>query len=540
MKNRRRTILIALFMGAVTAFCYEVGARIGAEGADRVGSRAILVGMVWKTALCSILVYLSFTALPAWCDRWRSNEKTGRIRTFLKKADEISLPFWLLALLIFLMWLPVFLSIFPGAFAYDAPTQWEQFTTGQLSAHHPVFHTLMIGVCLEGGARFLGSYNAGIAVYTVIQMIILACIFAYSVRFMWKYRVPFLLRFFAVLFWGLSPVVQLFAVSSTKDGLFSGVFLLFLLSLIDLRYCRKAFWDDRRKIALFALSTIGMIVLRNNGLYIVAAVFVLMLLMGPERKKQFRFIVFIAVFYMLYTGPFYRLLHVERGEICEMLCVPLQQMARVYMYDHESLEAEDIALLEQLIPKEDLLNYLPTLADNVKRNFREDVFREHAAAYCRLWVKWGVEHPWTYVQSFLINTSDYWYPHAVVDGYDPGRDKIDFFYFSVGEPGKRIEMLPRIHERYRALSEERYVSEKPFLFLWISPGWYLLMTMYMAAGFWNGRKKEFLLPCAALAVAEMTALLGPVAQVRYVLILFLAYPVLSAFYVDTFLLHSDP
>ncbi len=38
MKLKKRTILISLFMGAMTAFCYEVGSRIGADDTGKMVS----------------------------------------------------------------------------------------------------------------------------------------------------------------------------------------------------------------------------------------------------------------------------------------------------------------------------------------------------------------------------------------------------------------------------------------------------------------------------------------------------------------------
>lgn len=531
MKKYRRTIAISFLVGAIAAFCFEVGARIGAEGAQRLAGSEILVRTVLKTILYSILVFASWTVLPYLYRKIRSDKRMAVFFAFLDKADRFTMPFWVRMLLLLIMWLPVFLSIFPGAFAYDAPTEWEQFVSGQITTHHPVMHTLLIGACLEGANALFGSYNAGIAIYTVLQMVAMAAVFSYTISFMKRYRVPVLMRGFALLFFGVSPVVHLFVVSSTKDTLFTGAFLLFLLSLIDFGCHREEFAEKKTRQVLFVLSAIGTMFLRNNGLYIVLAVLVVMLICGKGvRKKMLVLFCFIGVFYAVFTGPVYKVLGVEKGGIQEMFSVPLQQMARTYMHEATTLKAEDVAMLEALIPKEDLNSYLPTLADNVKRNFRQEVFEGNKIGYLKLWIKWGVEHPVTYITSFLINTSDFWYPFAIVDGYDPGRESIDYFRYSVGYPGKRVEMLPQIHEMYRALSEDRSASEIPGIFLLISPGWYLLLTLYFCAAFWNRRRKEYLPVCVALAVSEITVLLGPIAQVRYVLILFFAFPLLLSMF----------
>lgn len=527
MKKHGRTILIALLTGIYMAFCYEVGGRIGADGADRLGNLEILIRMLLKTFFYGAVVFLSWMELPKLYRRLRERRGFTRIRAFLDKAEGFRLPFWGCMLIFSVLWLPVFLGIFPGAFAYDAPTQWQQFRHWQIDTHHPVLHTLLIGLCLEGIGSFT-SYNMGLAIYTILQMAAMAAVFSYAVSFMRRYRVPMLLRGFAVLFWGLSPVVHLFVVSTTKDTLFSGVLLLFLLSLIDYGCDREGFLKSRRRKALFLLSAVGTMILRNNGFYIAVVILMILCLYRVGRRKMLAMIVGILAFYLVYTGPVYRLLGVEKGELGEMFSVPLQQMARTYVL--AGGEEGDVALLEALVPREDLLNYVPTLADVVKRNFREDVFRKNWRAYLKLWIKWGIQNPGIYIQSFLINTSDYWYPKAVVDGYNPGTERTDYNRYSVGAPAKRVEMLPEVHEFYRSLSEDRSASVKPLMFLLISPGWYLLMIVYLCAGFWNNRRREFFLCCTGIMLTVATALLGPVAQVRYVLILFFVFPVMLGFF----------
>lgn len=525
MKSFFRSIILSILLGLTMAFCYEVGGRIGAEGVQRFGVGTIILRMLIRTVLYSGGVYLSWAVLPKIWRKCKQSSLSERMMLFFDKLEQHeSLGWGMLVLLV--MWSPVFLSIFPGAFAFDAPTQWEQFRDGTITSHHPVLHTLLIGSFLEGGNKLFSSYNIGLAGYTITQMVIMAAIFSYTISFMKRYRVPFFVRCFSFLFFGLSPVVQLFVVSSTKDTLFSGAFMLFLMSLIDFS-CREDFFTKSSCQVKFVLTALGTMILRNNGLYIVVVTLIFTLFVKIKKEfilKWCLMLLIIVVGYGVYVGPVYKVLDVEKGGIQEMLSVPLQQMARTYMYDREELDSADVLLLEQLIPKEDLNNYIPTLADVVKRNFNHDVFAEKKMAYFKLWLKWGMEHPFTYVSSFLINTCDYWYPLAIVDGYNPGSEITDFFRYSVGYPAERVEMLPKVHEFYKGISKDRVVNEAPFMFLLLSPGWYLIMTLYLFVSFWNMKRKEYLLPCLAVLIAEATALLGPVAQVRYVLILYFALP----------------
>lgn len=48
----------------------------------------------------------------------------------------------------------------------------------------------------------------------------------------------------------------------------------------------------------------------------------------------------------------------------------------------------------------------------------------------------------TYLNSFLINTVDFWYPNAVVDGYRFDYGRGSYFDHKVSEPGEETTLLP--------------------------------------------------------------------------------------------------
>lgn len=97
--------------------------------------------------------------------------------------------------------------------------------------------------------------------------------------------------------------------------------------------------------------------------------------------------------YGIYVGPLYALLSVVPGGVEEMLPVPIQQMARVYHYDYDSLDAQDLELLYRVLPKENLEAYKPTVADPVKSGFDREGFAANRREFFKLWVRWGWSIP---------------------------------------------------------------------------------------------------------------------------------------------------
>lgn len=518
--KRSRKVIFAVAMGACLSFCYVAGPQLDIYDSLDMKDAGFYLKWLLGVVLASGVCYLLWEVLD------RAGEKLTK-KGFFGEGICFRLPYWLCVLLLLLCWLPAWLSVFPGAFAYDAFDEWQQVRDGMLTSHHPLAHVLLLGGLTEGLHSLTGSYNVGIAVYTFLQMFILSNVFARSLSFMREFHVPDFFRWFAFLFYGLSPVIQLFAVSATKDVLFSAAQLMFLMDLIRIGCGRGDFFADAGRRVSFCIKAFLVMILRNNGLYIV--LFTLAVLLAVCRKQWKRLAVVllgVGILYGAYVGPLYSALHVLPGGVEEMLSVPLQQMARVHRYDRASLEQQDLELLYGIVPKESLDSYRATVSDFVKKGFIREEYERHKGDFFWLWCRWGLEHPMTYLNSFLINTVDFWYPHAVVDGYRFGDGRSSYFDYKVSEPGEEIILLPGAHEYYAAISLDPQIQRRPFVFLALSPGWYLVMTAMIFLYLWRCRRQGFLLAGIMFLVSILTVLLGPVALVRYVLILYFAFPLL--------------
>lgn len=520
----RRKVWFAAALGIMISFCYTAGSFL--ERYDSVDLKNKLFYLKWLmgAVVVSTVLYL----LWEMADRREKAVPEAGWRKTLKKIG-FPLPWWGCMVVLLLCWLPAWFSLFPGAFSYDAFAEWEQVRDGALTAHHPLLHVIWLGGLVEGLHGLTGSYNTGIAVYTFIQMLLLAGIFAYTLHFLKEFEMPAVIQWAALLFYGLSPVIQLFAICATKDVIFSGVQLIFLLDI--LRVCCRGEEFSRKNWTFLGINAFFTMILRNNGLYIVLGTLVIMLAMLKKYRKELACILLgLGMAYSIFTGPVYGLLHVTAGGIEEMLSVPIQQMARAHKYDYESLDQEDLEIVYEVLPKEYLDDYRATVSDFVKKGFNREAFSARKGETFKIWLKWGKEHPLTYVNSFLVNTVDFWYPHAVVDGYRDPYGRSSFFDYRVSEPGTETVFLPQLHRYYEKISSDRQAQEAPFAFLLLSPGWYLVIMMVIFGYAWRCRRYEFAAAGIMFGLSFLTVLMGPMALVRYVLIFYYAFPVLTTVY----------
>ena len=124
----------------------------------------------------------------------------------------------------------------------------------------------------------------------------------------------------------------------TKDTVFTGFFLLQVLSLWEIAG-RKETESGLGMRILFFLSTVGMILFRNNGKYAMMVLLVCLLpgvVLGKERRRfwinslAWAAGAFLAGCVLL--AILFRAVGGLQGDKREMLSVPIQQLARTMLY----------------------------------------------------------------------------------------------------------------------------------------------------------------------------------------------------------------
>lgn len=527
MLKHTRNVFLYCITGFILAFCYVSGFFLEKNDTIDFTNKNFYLLIFLLSVVFSFIIFLLWKML--YKINTFQDKKNSKIYKFFKSID-IHLPIWGYMLIILVCWMPTWLAIFPGAFTYDAYDEWQQVCLGNLTAHHPVLHVLLLGGLTEGIYQLTGSYNLGIAIYTFIQMLFVSWVFAYTLAFLRKQQICGLLRLLALIFYCLSPVIALFTVCATKDIIFSAGALWFMVMILQLLQNPEQFLKSKQSVIFFLLAAIVTMIFRNNGLYIV----VLTLgIIGIYLKKHFKSYIKIALLimalYVCLSPGVNKLLNVTPGGIEEMLSVPIQQLARVHHYEKESFSQEELDLLYSILPEENLNAYRISVADFVKSGFIEEAFESKKVEFFRLWIKTGLNHPFTYVNSFLLGTVDFWYPHAIMDGYRDVYGRSSYCDYKVSEPGTEMVLLPAVHEFYEYISWDKEAQTIPGIFLLLSPGWYFVMFFVVFMYLWKQRHYDKMIAMGVIVINMLTVLLGPIALVRYVLILFYAFPLLFHF-----------
>jgi hypothetical protein len=448
--------------------------------------------------------------------------------------------------IIFLCWLPVFLAYYPSVFAYDAEGQLYQVMTGDYSTHHPLLHTLFLGAFFRIGENLLGSVSMGMALHSVVQMLLMAGTFAYTLSLLYQRKTSVYLRLLLLAFYALFPTNSILAISTTKDVLFSALVLLYTLQVYRMLChdtvgttsdesasgteespCQAAVMPKRRGGEWFSLPLIIMLMLlmRNNAVYafVLSTLLVAVFWRGDRqlRKKYLLICVMGLCLFAAGSAGLKAVTHAQSGSPREMLSIPLQQMARTRVKEEETLSEEMRQELDQYLSSDWVFAaYNPHLADPVKERA---VIHDNPVGFLRTWVKLGIQHPQTYIDAFLDTSIGYWFlgdqTHAEIYGIGTesgfGYLSTDNRAMPAGYEVVEQSVLPGLRAFLERIVSDNAYQKYPVIRLLFAPAFYWwLLCLYLAAAIYQ-KKYIFVVPVLFLVCYFLTLLLSPTVLVRY-------------------------
>lgn len=477
--------------------------------------------------------------------------------------------------------LVVLLGVFPGFFVYDAQDELMEVVTRSFNTHHPLFHVLAMGGTVTGIHKFTGSWNAGIFIYLLLQMLFITAVYARILCRLGALGLKKPLRTLFTLWYALFPTVVMYTICSTKDGLFSAFTTLFVFTLAELHASPApaaasvsanapdtgADWAVQTSDAHTAVKlrrlwirslicAVFMMLLRNNACYVLV-VFVILLLPGlfigrktnaasgdasasealaDVRKTRFylvSIVIISTVIYLFSNRLLITATHARDDEHQEVLTTFIQALGRTYTYHPEDFSAEDLDCLLSYVTQEGLDGYEDRDSDLLKITFNNTRYESDPIHFWKLWAKMGRRHPGTYLSSWLLTSYGLWHPFTVQNVYS-GHTVFTFTYtessyfgYETELPGIRHSLLPPVDAFYRWLSLDATIQRIPLFSLLFAPAFWFWFYAWFAVRKCYQKRAGCLLPLLPLFLLWLTYLIGPYALVRYALPFFTSLPVLT-------------
>ena len=467
---------------------------------------------------------------------WLREEPVRAIEKLLFLKHPFLGPF----LSILVLALPWLIFYFPGTLQWDAHAQlWVFFGDPAAAASagsHPVILTQVMGGCVWLGRKLFHSDSMGLFLYTGMQFMAQSLTFAYASYLLRKLQAPVIFSWGALLYWAIHPLFPIWGYTMVKDTPFYIFLLLHMVVLMDILIGQKArasWWQ----MCLLLVSVAGTVLSRNEGRYVVfITLFSALLLYRKYWKAYLAGIVSCLLLVVAVDNIYMPCRNIAKGNVGDMLSVPLQQTARYLREHYDEVTAEEAAVLQEGFAvglDEIAASYNPICSDPVKANFQEHPSSSYIGSYFKVWFRQLLKHPDTYIQALLNHTYGYFYP-----------DRHDYLYdflhltgvFYIGNSDKRhddyLDMEFGISDSSgrRILQHFFYLVEKmPVFSMLFSAGfhtWILLGECVYLLAKRRRRAVLFLIPGLFILLLR---LFSPVnASVRYMLPVMAMLPVTAA------------
>lgn len=446
--------------------------------------------------------------------------------------------------IIFLFNFLVFLALYPGIYGYDAGFQILQVLDSnvQLTSHFSLFFSFIIALCINLGKLLFNNYQIGFAIYTLLQMIFMTYVATRISLYVCKKTHNKLLFILCLIFYSLFPLYTAMVMSTAQDVIFSGLFALVILNLIELVND-----DDYYKNKLNFLKLIILIFLlciaRNNGYYATIATIPFILLF-KKNKKFLTILIFITplILYKIYTGPIYNLINVQNeSSIREISSIPSQQLARVYNYNYAVLDKKDLKLYNKFYTNlDDFKNYKfrQSIADPIKNVLNVDETDKNKGKYLSFWMRVGIKDIENYTEALLLNNLGVWYPNKEYNDTRMYHPYIEYNMLDAKKWNKNYIEIKRnskfpIYEKVLNIIIEKNKWKKiPIISSFFEMGTYFLIFIYTIGICIVRKQKKYFIPLACIAGLYATVLAAPVALFRYCFPIVILMPVLATIIIE--------
>ena len=559
LKSKKETWFIAI-MSIIMAFITVIGRQL-----DIIGE------IDWSFMTIIVIVCCGFSFLPLIYGAVRLNERINAknvnrqkkhnnsnktinqfqnlLKHYYKKHPKL-LIYFIISFFGFLVWL----SLFPGVYGYDAGAQITEFLdqTKTISSHFSVSFSFILSTMVKLGGNLFGNFNAGLAIFTLIQMLFMSyvatrvCFFTYNLT---KNRVLF---WGAVAFFSIFPLYTIMTVSVAQDIVFSGIFVLLFLELYDLSKDASKYWSHKSKFIILPLIIFTLCIARNNGPYLLL-VAIPILILFLKKKKMLSLLIMVApiILYGLYNIILLNALSVEKGDtIKEMSSVPSQQIARVYVNYGNSFTNEQLEEINQFYQLENFdkyYEYNPSIADQMKAGIKSETVKKNPLGYLAVWCKNGLKHLDDYAEAFLMNNYAYWYPNKSYPDTRMYHPLIEFENLEMNESTafldiKRNSQFP-LYENLLALTIGKTSQNKPSKGGWqfipvistfFTIGCYTVIFLFSIAFSIYYKRWSNFVPFSILFGLYVTLLLSPVALLRYCFAVIMLAPAMAAMIIKSY------
>lgn len=392
---------------------------------------------------------------------------------------------WLIYfLIIFICWIPTVLAFYPGNIGYDGGYQIGDYYFKNKLQHHPILITKLYTTFYVIGIM-IKSPTTGMFLFSLFQMAFMALVFSYTVKFIEDETQKKWVRNISILFYALFPYNQLLSITTTKDVIFAGLVLVFIIHLYKMTKEKYKFSD------YIFLLIIGVLMLlsRNNAIYTlkISLPFIILVLIKDKKNiiKVTSVFLLIIIIYQNINNYLYKSITEESDEGNLRISVFSQAVGKVAKDKEEELTEEEKEKISYYFNDYKKLGqvYQINIADSTIKMVNGKNINENKKEFFKFIIELGKKYPMTYIESFLNTIRGYWYIQDVsfseISIYNhPGA--IELYDYGIARGEYRVihdSKLPKLKEFYKNMFCLNYYQKIPVLYIIFQPAIYFYTVL---------------------------------------------------------------
>lgn len=407
-KNDKLLVVISGIFGIanVSGLCmYEAGGFFFDTGVSWI---LVLVGAALAWGLLFYLV--AYWALKG-IDSLFLSKKIG-VNARNRFTDYMENHLFIISfLLIMAGWLFWLYAYYPASMDFDVYRQLNSYLgIWEHSNHDPWFSSCVLGWCYKIGA-YICNENMGIFIYVLFRDIILAVIYASCVVRLKDAGIRREIYYIVLAFYSLTPVWGAYAKHAFKDTFCAGLFCWFVLETIMLVLESKRSDVSYKSVWRYGLSALFTALFRNNCIYAVFPVSVLIVFYFGIKKICWKYTVVILLCVSTYFCYNYIIINyggIRPADTKEALSIPFQQTARTVKMHGEDITEQERAAIDACLDYNSMAEeYDPLISDPIKNKYKYPA-QSAVKEYVITWFTMFFKYPVTYIEAAVGQSYGYY------------------------------------------------------------------------------------------------------------------------------------
>ncbi len=439
------------------------------------------------------------------------------------------------ALITFVCWLPYYILLFPGTGNGDTSRQIIMFfherkdmlldyspNVGEdvyITNMHPFFTTVVFGLFAKLGTEVFGKIDIGIGIFTFIQMIMYAVVFAFTICYFEKNGLSSRVKKILHVFISLCPLFPLYSICMLKDTMFALTYILLTLGLFEIYKTKGQCMRNKKFLIFLLIDSVLFTLTKNQGVYFLVVILVVSVIV--YRREFIRMLIAFGIpvifFVGLWTPVILPAAKVASGGRQEMLGALFQCTARYMVYYPEEVTEEEWQAIDGVLDAEQIPElYSPQLQDPVKFTFKQDCSSEDMKNYFGAFFSMFKKHPVCYIDAIINNAFGF---------FDVSRmSKMAYTYFwNRIDKENRLYVggaFPKIQKiGYKLIF---FIQRIPVINIFFSVGTYTMLSIFLILLMIRNKEYRKLYPAIVTILSVLLLVISPAGgNFRYTMPMFM-------------------